>query len=141
MERIVGKYQGGFRAGRSTTDQLFTVKQILEKCWEYNIKVYQLYVDLKQAYDSVHRKKLYKIMHKFGIPDKLIRLVRATMTDTEAQVKIQAQLTDAFKIRQSLKQGDGLAPLLFTGTLEYQKNPDCGLCRRHLPFEQEYQGN
>jgi sorting nexin-29 len=90
MERIVGEYQGGFRAGRSTTDQLFTVKQILEKCWEYDIKVYQLYVDFKHAYDSVHRGKLYKIMHDFGIPDKLMRLVRATMTDTEAQVKIQA---------------------------------------------------
>jgi histidinol phosphatase-like PHP family hydrolase len=58
-------------------------------------------------------------MHEFGIPDKLIRLVRATMTDTEAQVKIQAQLTDAFKIRQGLKQGDGLAPLLFNLALEY----------------------
>jgi hypothetical protein len=55
VERIVGEYQDGFRAGRSITDQLFTVKQILEKCWEYDIKVYQLYVDFKQAYDSVHR--------------------------------------------------------------------------------------
>jgi hypothetical protein len=41
------------------------------------------------------------------------RLVRAAMTDTEDQVKIEAQLTDTFKIRQDLKKGDGLAPLLF----------------------------
>jgi hypothetical protein len=103
--------------------------------------VYQLYVDFKQAYDTVHRGKLYKIMHELGIPDKLIRLVRATMTDTEAQVKIQAQLTDAFKIRQGLKQGDGLASLLFNlareyeirklsvnvkGTLEYQTTQNVG---------------
>jgi hypothetical protein len=27
MERIVGEYQGGFKAGRSTTDQLFTAKK------------------------------------------------------------------------------------------------------------------
>jgi hypothetical protein len=80
--------------------------------------VYQLYVDFKQTYDSVHRGKLYKIIHEFGIPNKLIRLVRATMMDTEVQVKIQAQLTDAFKIRQGLKQGDGLAPLLFNLALE-----------------------
>jgi hypothetical protein len=63
--------------------------------------------------------KLYKIMHEFDILDKLIRLVKATMTDTEAQVKIQAQLIDVFKIRQGFKQGDGLAPLLFNLALEY----------------------
>jgi hypothetical protein len=39
VENTLGEYQGGFRAGRSTTDQLFTVKQTLEKCWEFNINV------------------------------------------------------------------------------------------------------
>jgi hypothetical protein len=49
-ERIIEEYQTGFRPGRSTIDQLFTVKQTLEKCWEYNMSVYQIYVDFKQAY-------------------------------------------------------------------------------------------
>jgi hypothetical protein len=30
---------------------------------------------------------------EFGLPPKLMRLVRATMTDTEAQVKVQTELT------------------------------------------------
>jgi sorting nexin-29 len=51
-ECIIGEYQAGFRPGRSTVDQLFTVKQTLKNCWEYNLSVYQIYVDLKQAYDS-----------------------------------------------------------------------------------------
>jgi sorting nexin-29 len=94
-------------------------KQILEKCWEFSINVYQIYVDFKQAYDSIQREKLYGIMHEFNIPNKLIRLVRATMRNSEAQVKIQAQLTKPFKIRQGLKQGDGLALSLFNLALEY----------------------
>jgi hypothetical protein len=118
-ENILGKYQGGFRAGRSTTDQLYTVKEILEKCWEININVYQIYVGFKQAYDSIQREKLYRTMHESNIPIKLIRVVRATMRNSEAQVKIQAQLTEPFKIRQGLKQGDGLAPSLFNLALEY----------------------
>jgi sorting nexin-29 len=65
VENILGKYQGGFRAGSSITDQLFTV---LEKCWEFNINVYQIYVDFKQAYDSIQWEKLYRIMHEFNIP-------------------------------------------------------------------------
>jgi DNA gyrase/topoisomerase IV subunit A len=96
-----------------------SVRQILEKCWEFIINVYQIYIDFKQAYDSIQWEKLCRIMHEFNIPHKLIRLVRASMRNSEAQVKIQALLTEPFKIRQGLKQGDGLARSLFNLSLEY----------------------
>jgi hypothetical protein len=70
-------------------------------------------VDFKQAYDSINHEKLCKIMYDSGIPGKLIRLVRAAVKDTEAQVKVQTQFNEPFKIRQGLKQGDALAPCLF----------------------------
>jgi hypothetical protein len=38
---------------------------------------------------------------------------------TKACVKIQNYLTDHFEVRRGLKQGDGLAPLLFNIVLEY----------------------
>jgi hypothetical protein len=50
---------------------------------------------------------------------KLIRLVTATMRNSEAQIKTQAQLTEPLKIRQGLKQGNGLASSLFNLALEY----------------------
>jgi hypothetical protein len=81
--------------------------------------VYQIYVDFKKAYASIQRKKLYTIMYEIGLPPKLVRLVTATMTGTEAQVKVQTELTDTFEIRQGLKQGDGLVPVLFNLALEY----------------------
>jgi sorting nexin-29 len=56
-ERITGEYQGGFRPGRSTVDQLFTVNQTLQKCREYNLSVYQIYVDFKQACDRQHTEE------------------------------------------------------------------------------------
>jgi sorting nexin-29 len=118
-EHIIEEYQVGFRPGSTTIDQLFTVKQTLEKCWEYKLSVYQIYVNFKQAYDSIQRKKLYTIMYEFGLPPKLVRLVRATITGTEVQLKVQTGLTDTFEIRQGLKQGDGLAPILFNLALEY----------------------
>jgi hypothetical protein len=81
--------------------------------------VYRIYVDFKQPYDSTQRKMLYTIMYEFGLPPQLVRMVRATMTGTEAQVKVQTELTDTFDIRQGLKQGDGLTPMLFNLALEY----------------------
>ena len=39
----------------------------LEKCYESNIDVHRLYVDYKQAYDSLKRKYLLQTMEDFGI--------------------------------------------------------------------------
>ena len=45
-EEIIGEYQGGFQKGRSTVDQIFTMRQMLEVCWEQNIHVHHLFIDM-----------------------------------------------------------------------------------------------
>ena len=43
-EEIIGEYQGGFQKGGSTVDQIFTMRQMLEICWEQNIGVHRLLI-------------------------------------------------------------------------------------------------
>jgi len=50
---IIGEYQAGFRTGKSTTDQIFTVKNLLEKAWEHNVEIHQIFVDFQKAYGSI----------------------------------------------------------------------------------------
>jgi sorting nexin-29 len=64
-DEIIADHQYGFRRNRSTTDQIFYIRQILEKRWEYNGTVYQLFIDFKKAYDSVRREVLYNILIEF----------------------------------------------------------------------------
>ena len=52
----------------STTDHIFCIRQILEKKWEHNEEVHQLFIDFKKAYDSVRREALYNILIEFGTP-------------------------------------------------------------------------
>jgi hypothetical protein len=52
-EEIIGEYQGGFRRGRLTVDPIFTMRQIMEKCWEQNIDVHYLFIDFQSAYDII----------------------------------------------------------------------------------------
>ena len=73
VEKVVENYQTGFRQGKSTIDQIFTERQILEKTTEFNIDTHHLFVDFSTAYDSINRAGLYRAMEEFGIPDKLIR--------------------------------------------------------------------
>jgi hypothetical protein len=64
-DEIIGDHQYGFRCNRTMTDQIFYIRQILEKRWEYNGTVHQMFIDFKKAYDSVRREVLYKILIKF----------------------------------------------------------------------------
>jgi hypothetical protein len=50
-EEITADNQCGFRRNRSPTDHIFSIRQILEKKWEYNQAVHQLFIDFKKAYD------------------------------------------------------------------------------------------
>lgn len=118
MESIVGEYQCGFRVGRSTSDQLFNIRQILEKCKEYNVEIHQLFVDFRAAYDSVKRSKLWRVMEEFGIPSKLISLTKLTLCGATSRVRIRNKLSEAFDVMEGLRQGDPLATLLFNLILE-----------------------
>ena len=114
-EEIIGDHQCGFRRNRSTTDHLFCIRQMLEKKkWEYNEAVHQLFIDFKKAYDSVRMEALYNILMEFGIPKKLIRLIKMCLTETYSRVRVGKNLSDMFPIRNGLKQ-----PLLFNFALEY----------------------
>jgi hypothetical protein len=61
-EEIIGDHQCGFRRNRSTTDQIFCICHILERKWEYNEAVSQLFIEFKEAYNSVRYDVLYNIL-------------------------------------------------------------------------------
>jgi hypothetical protein len=75
-DEIIGDHQCGFQCNRSMTNQVFYVWQILEKKWEFNGTVHQLFIDFKKAYDSVSREVLYNILIGFVIPRKLVGLIK-----------------------------------------------------------------
>jgi len=66
----MGDHQNGFREGRSVIDNIFALKIINEKLWEYNHSVQYLFIDFQKAYDSVPRETLWECMIEFKIPTK-----------------------------------------------------------------------
>jgi sorting nexin-29 len=118
VNEIIGDHHCGFHHNRSTVDQIFYIQQILEKKWEYNGTVYQLFIDFKKAYDSIKREVPYRILLEFGIPKKLVRLIIICLNETYSKVHIGKLLSDIFPIWNGLIQGDALSPLLFNFALE-----------------------
>jgi hypothetical protein len=102
----VQHYQAGFQSGKSTTDQLFALRQILEKCNEFNITTHHLFIDFKAAYDTIIRNEVYVGMSELNFPTKLIRRTKATLTTVTCCVKIQNDCSESFETRQGLRQGE-----------------------------------
>jgi hypothetical protein len=76
----VQHYQAGFQSGKSTTDQLFALRQILKKCNEFNITTHHLFIDFQAAYDTIIRIEIYVGMSELSFPAKLIRLTKTRLT-------------------------------------------------------------
>ena len=83
--------------------------------------MHPLFIDFKKAYDSVRREVLYNILIEFGVPQKLVRLIKMCLTETYSRVRVGKTLCDMFPIMNDLKQGDALTPLLFNFALGYIK--------------------
>jgi len=62
---------------------------------------------------------LYSILIEFGVPKKLVRLIKICLAETYSRVRVGKNLSDMFPIRNGLKQGDVLSPFFFNFALEY----------------------
>jgi hypothetical protein len=93
--------------------------QILEKKWEYNGTVHQLFIDFKKAYYSVKGEVLYNILLEYGIPKKLVRIIEMCLKETYSKVCVGKVLSDKFPIQNDLKRGDAVPQLLFSFALGY----------------------
>ena len=62
---------------------------------------------------------MFNIPIEFGIPKKLVRLVKMCWIETYSRVRVGKNLFDRSPIRNGLKQGDALSPLLFKFASEY----------------------
>ena len=82
------------------------------------MKLNQLFIDFKQAYDSINRDKLMLILEEFKIPRKLINLIGMTLRNATGTVKVQNMMTEEFGINKGLRQGDALLTQLFNVVLE-----------------------
>ena len=90
--------QCGFRPGRSTMDQIFTLKQIFEKSWEYGRDLIACFVDLEKAYDRVPRDKLSKALREYGVDGQLLRAIKSFDCRQKVCVRINGKQSKLFHV-------------------------------------------
>ena len=103
----------------NATGQLLIIYSAFVKYMRQNENTVKQCTRLQESYDSVRREGLYNIIIEFGIPMKLVRLIKMSLTETYSTVRVGKNLSHMFPIRNGLKQGNTLSPFLFNFALEY----------------------
>ncbi|VDP60549.1 unnamed protein product [Schistosoma mattheei] len=105
--------QAGFRKDGSCTDQITTLRIILEQPVEWNSSLYINFIGYEKAFDSVDRTTLWKLLRHYGVPQKIVNVIRNSCDGLNCKIVHGGQLTDSSKARLltltlSLSPGDRL---------------------------------
>ena len=67
-ESSIRRQQAGFRRGRGCIDQIFSLRQCIERQLRYGKSSIITFIDFAAAFDSIHRDSMWKILRSCSIP-------------------------------------------------------------------------
>ncbi|VDO59820.1 unnamed protein product [Schistosoma margrebowiei] len=104
--------QSGFRKDRSCTDQVATLRIIVEQSLEWNSSLYINFIDYEKSFYSEDRRTLGKL-RQYVVPEKIVNIIWNSYDGLQCKVVHGGQLTDAFHVMTRVRQGCLLSPFLF----------------------------
>ena len=106
--------QGGFRAGRSTVDQIFTFNETLLRQRRAGRTTHCFFIDFRKAFDTVWHQGLWRRLWEEGVRGKPWRILRSLYSGLESSVLVEGEPSRATPLLQGVRQGCPLSPILFS---------------------------
>jgi len=104
---------------RSCAKQIFTLRNIIEQCTEFQQPLSINFVDFKKAFDSVHRESLWNIAMLYGIPEHYVNIFRMLCLNSHCCARTDTSFTEMFDIITGVCQGCILLPFLFLLVIDF----------------------
>ena len=119
IDQKLRKNQAGFRPGRSCSDQIITLRIIIEQCLEMRKPCIVNFVDYQKAFDSLDRNTLWKILAFYGVPKKIIDIIKNMYDNQNVKVLFKGKLSNSFIVLTGVRQGCLLSPFLFLLAIDF----------------------
>ncbi|CAM9725966.1 unnamed protein product, partial [Sphacelaria rigidula] len=87
---VISEEQCGFRRQRSAIDMMFVVRRLQELGRASSIPINMCFIDLQKAYDSVDRTLLWEVLARFGVPSRMITIIRTFHDGMRARVQLDS---------------------------------------------------
>ena len=108
--------QAGFRKSHSTIDHIYTLHSMISNCLygRRRSKFYVCFVDFKKAFDTVRRDRLWEVLNRQGVTNKMTNMLKAIYNKVTAVIRYGNELSNEINCPLGVRQGCQLSPLLFT---------------------------
>jgi hypothetical protein len=105
--------QFGFMPGRSTMDEIFLIRQVMERYKEKKKDLHIVFIDLEKAYGKIPWNLMWWSLDKHQVPTKYVTLIKDLYDKVVTSVRTTDGYTNVFPINIGLHQGSALSPYLF----------------------------
>ena len=112
-EMIIAEEQAGFRPGRSTTEQIFSLRILCERYLQHQQDLFHVFVDFKKAFDRVWHAALWSTMKLYNINANLIKVIESLYSKATSAVYYNGSVGEWFRTTVGVRQGCLLSPTLF----------------------------
>ena len=118
-DTVLRDHRAGFRQDRGCIDHIATLRIIVEQSMEFDLSLYIKFVEYEKAFDSIDRDTLWKLLQNYGVPEKIVTLIRNTYDGMTCKVTHAGRLTESFQVKTGVRQGCLLSPFMFLVAIDW----------------------
>ena len=115
---MLGEEQNGFRRGRSGMENVYVMKEIIERSKRNGSKLYMTFLDIEKAYDGINRENLMKLLQHIGTDEKIINILKDMYKDNKMKFRLGEIETEWMDNNSGVRQGCMVSPTLFNIYIE-----------------------
>lgn len=127
--KIIHPDQAGFVPGRSIFDQTKFTKILIDYADMTEKDGYIVALDQEKAYDRIAHDYLWRVLEKFGIPNRTLTLIQNLYKNAKTSVILNGVIPSPFEVKRGVRQGCPMSPLIFDLAIEPLAN---ALRKSHL---------
>lgn len=103
----------GFRANRGTGTAIIEAKLIQQLAALEQVPLYEVFLDLQKAYDTLDRERTLEILVGYGVGPAAIRLLHNFWDQQQVVARLGGYYGMPFEANRGVTQGDIISPTIF----------------------------
>jgi hypothetical protein len=116
--KVISDYQAAFKRKSGCANHVFLLTTTLQYNLNKGRKVYGLFIDMSQAFDTVNHKRLWVKLQNMGVSSKIIKTLNSIYSTAKARVRTNYDISEVFPIEKGVLQGETVSPVLWNLYIE-----------------------